>query len=352
MEHALHVASISSIICKELRLSVELANAISIGHDLGHAPFGHHGESVLNNLWNENIEGIIDPAKKKKYFWHEKNSLFMVDNIETVKDDKGFQNNLNLTYGVRDGIICHYGEKTVRNLKPRIDDIDLSKIIEPGTVSPFTWEGCVVRAADAIAYVGRDIEDAEMSEIIEKSQLDNLKTKINNQTSYNFDDISNGVVIHELILDLCKTSTPEAGISFSTDGNKLIKILIDFDYKKIYFNERVEMYKTYIDVVLKTIFNELGKCYDDDLVKCLLKLKKKNLPVFQEFRRWIERYNEPIDHRYTEDDYISGYETRNQVTPTYNITNEKEYKTALIHYISGFTDNFALSSFEDVISII
>jgi dGTPase len=68
MEHALHVASISSIICKELRLSVELANAISIGHDLGHAPFGHHGESVLNNLWNENIEGIIDPAKKKKLF--------------------------------------------------------------------------------------------------------------------------------------------------------------------------------------------------------------------------------------------------------------------------------------------
>lgn len=355
IEHALHVAAISSTICRELGLNIELANAIAIGHDLGHAPFGHHGESVLDDLWRKYIEkiSITIPKDKNLYFWHEKNSLFMADNIETVKDDKGFQSNLNLTYAVRDGFICHCGEQEIKNLVPRRKDdaIDLTTIKESGITSPYTWEGCVVRVADVISYLGRDIEDAEMSEIVDDSMLNELKNSINSSTKLNIDDLSNGVVIHKLTLDLCKASSPDTGLSFSEDGIQLIKLVRCFDYKSIYRYEKIKTYKRYITLVLETIFNELKEYYDSDFISCLFKLRKKTEPVYQEFIRWLERYHEPFNGKY-KDFYISGEKTRKNVKPVYNIRDEKDYMTAIIHYMSGFTDNFALSAYDDVKSII
>jgi len=355
IEHALHVASIASTICKKLGLNTELVNAIAIGHDLGHAPFGHHGEWVLDDLWRENIEGLarkIEGKDKSIQFWHEKNSLFMVDKIETVKDYGGFQQNLNLTYAVRDGIICHCGENEVKELIPRgtIQNIDLNTIEEPGTTNPYTWEGCVVRVSDIISYLGRDIEDAEMSDIVNKRMLDDLKNNINRSTTYNLKDISNGVIIHILIGDLCKTSSPENGLSFSDDGIKLLRQVKKFDYKSIYRDNKIKTYKKYINLVLVTIFDELSQYYETDIVKCLLRMRKKTEPVFQEFIRWLERYHEPFDGKYK--DYISGFETRQKVKPVYLIKNKKDYMKAVIHYISGFTDNFAISCYNDVKSIV
>jgi len=353
MEHALHVAAISMTICKELGLNTELANAIAIGHDLGHAPFGHHGESVLDDLWRKNIEKINVKTENEKnlYFWHEKNSLFMADSIETVKDDKGFQSNLNLTYAVRDGIICHCGEHEVKNLIPREKDFDLTKITEPGITNPYTWEGCVVRVSDIISYLGRDIEDAEMSDIVDDMMLNELKDTINKKTKFDLADLSNGVVIHKLILDLCKASHPKKGLSFSEDGIQLINIIKNFDYKSIYRDEKIGTNKKFISLVLETIFNELKEYYDKNIVYCLLKLQKKQASVYQEFVRWLERYHEPFNGEY-ENKYISGEKTRKNIRPIYNIKEEKDYMRAIIHYMSGFTDNFALSAYDDVKSII
>ena len=101
MEHVQHVESVSCTIAKYLGLNVDLTRAIAMGHDLGHAPFGHEGEVELTAIRNE--YGFDD-------FWHERNSLRMVDNIELLQDNQKNYRNLNLTYAVRDGIISHCGE--------------------------------------------------------------------------------------------------------------------------------------------------------------------------------------------------------------------------------------------------
>lgn len=165
MEHVNHVLSVSYSIAKYLGLNTELTMAISIGHDIGHAPFGHDGERVLNNFTND---------KLKTRFWHEKNSLRFADFIETLPTQTDEEINLNLTYAVRDGIICHCGEVKSKPLFPRNDKIDLDLMSKPGQLPPYTWEGCVVKISDKISYLGRDIEDALRLKILNQSQINEL----------------------------------------------------------------------------------------------------------------------------------------------------------------------------------
>lgn len=123
-------------------------------HDLGHTPIGHEGEEILKEIVKEFSEDE---------FWHEKNSLRFVDKLETLPGPCGKEHNLLLTYAVRDGIISHCGEVDNAHddpIKPRMANIPLENIIMPNQYQPFTWEGCIVKVADKIAYLGRDIEDA------------------------------------------------------------------------------------------------------------------------------------------------------------------------------------------------
>ena len=110
MEHVGHVESVSATISKYLGLNEELTQAIAAGHDLGHAPFGHQGETVLKGLAKKHLG---------QDFWHEKNSLRFVDDIELLEDEYKKQKNLSLTYAVRDGIISHCGEVDENGLMPR-----------------------------------------------------------------------------------------------------------------------------------------------------------------------------------------------------------------------------------------
>ncbi len=122
IEHVAHVSSVSYTIAKRLGLNTELAMAIATGHDLGHPPFGHAGEKVIRKICESEL-GIS--------FWHECNSLYFVDNIETLLNDHGKHENLKLTYAVRDGIIPHCGEVDENSIFPRNEVIDLSEIKEP-----------------------------------------------------------------------------------------------------------------------------------------------------------------------------------------------------------------------------
>ena len=352
LEHALHVASIATTICKQLGLNDELANAIALGHDLGHAPFGHYGEYVLDDIWREYIENL--PRKNKgdacNYFWHEKHSLRVVDKIETVKDCEGYQQNLNLTYAVRDGIICHCGEVEFKPIFPRADFIRLEEITCRAKYQPYTWEGCIVKVSDVISYLGRDIEDAEMSEIINDSDLDELKKTVNQSSDLQLKDMSNSVVIHELIRDLCKESAPQKGIKFSRDGLELHNKVRDFDNEKIYRDDEIETYKKYIDLMLTTIFKELKKEYDTDFVKCIKKMKQKDEMVYQEFVKWLERYHKGFNGVYKE--YIYSEKAIKRVGKIYDIKNEREFLIAIMDYMAGFTDNYAIRCFNDIVSII
>ena len=151
IEHVNLVESISYTLAHYLGLNEELTRAIAVSHDLGHAPFGHKGEKVLNEICKRDLNTS---------FWHEKNGLYFVDNIELLEDYEGYKQNLNLTYGVRDGIVSHCGEINENSVFPRNDFIDLSHYEYPNQFAPYTWEACVVKIADKISYIGRDIEDA------------------------------------------------------------------------------------------------------------------------------------------------------------------------------------------------
>ena len=141
MEHVLHVESVSGVIAESLGLSTHLTRAIAMGHDLGHAPFGHQGEQVLNRISLDTL-GVR--------FWHEQNGLHFVEDIELLEDPWRVEHNLDLTYAVRDGILSHCGEVDESSIRPRTEYIDLSDFDSPGAYQSATWEGCVVKLADKI----------------------------------------------------------------------------------------------------------------------------------------------------------------------------------------------------------
>lgn len=334
MEHVAHVESISYTISKELGLNSELTKAISIGHDLGHAPFGHQGEVVLQQLSTESLNNK---------FWHEKNGLRVVDKLDLLQDNKGNFINLNLTYAVRDGIICHCGEVDENSIFPRSDKIDLNQINDPGEIQPFTWEECVVKVSDKIAYLGRDIEDALLLNIIKQKDLEELYKlgKIHGQITVN-----TSVIIHELMNDLVKNSSINNGICFSEDKLNFINTIKQFNYEKIYNNKKLDYYKQYAKLVLNSIFEELMKYYDaDNTVLNLSKDMNESQGILvKDFKDWLEKYC---------DTYILE---NNNIKSIYK--NEKIYKKldskhiyieAIIDFISGMTDSYAIKCFEGLI---
>ena len=137
----------------------ELTKAIATAHDIGNSPFGHQGEKIISELSKDFIQ---------KPFWHEKNGLEFVDKVELLETPEGKIQPLDLTYGVRDGIISHCGEINENGLKPRTKYIDLYEYEHPNQYAPYTWEGCVVKIADKLSYLGRDIEDAITLGILDK----------------------------------------------------------------------------------------------------------------------------------------------------------------------------------------
>ena len=185
---------------------------------MGHAPFGHQGEMVINDL-NEEYIG--------EKFWHEKNGLRFVEEIELLEDNYKKYKNLDLTYAVRDGIISHCGEVDENGLMPRSGLIDLADFKMPGQYQPATWEGCVAKISDKIAYIGRDIEDAiNLGFLSKTTQNDLLKmARINDENVLN-----TTVIMHNLISDICENSTPEKGICLSSRFLEQINSLKDFNY--------------------------------------------------------------------------------------------------------------------------
>ena len=236
IEHVNHVASVSYSIANYLGLNHELTSAIALGHDIGHAPFGHDGESVLRTITKEKIG---------ESFWHEKNSLHFADNLETLPDLYGKQQNLILTYAVRDGIISHCGEVEEQAISPRNEYIELEQIEKPNQYAPYTWEGCVVKIADKISYLGRDIEDALTLKILNRDQLKELKDILDKTVKVRLRAINNTALMHNFIINLCQMSNPDNGIRFSDEYLKLINAIKDFNYKNIYLHPRLNYFLSY-----------------------------------------------------------------------------------------------------------
>lgn len=318
IEHVTHVESISYTIAKNLGLNTELTKAIAVAHDVGHSPFGHEGEKILSEISNRDL-GIS--------FWHEKNGLELVDNIELLEDTERFKQNLDLTYAVRDGIISHCGEIYENCLKPREEFIDLNDYKFPNQYAPYTWEGCVVKISDKISYLCRDIEDA-------------ITLKIFKDIPGEEDIINNTNLINNLIYDLCENSSPEKGLCLSENALNLMNRIKAFNYKYIYASNRIKPSTRYFRVVINEIYNLLKSMYDGQNTLNKLNDVSDIYPnLCKGFINFITDYYD-FDNR-------ENLRLKNKVL--FSIDNEKDFYKAIIYYISGMTDNFAIEIYNEII---
>ncbi|MCX8059411.1 MAG: HD domain-containing protein [Spirochaetes bacterium] len=315
IEHVLHVATISATICRALNLDSDLAWAISVGHDLGHAPFGHVGEEIISKI------------TKIKPFHHEHYSLYLVDNL--INYGKG----LNLTYAVRDGIAKHCGEKFEKFIEPdfeifRKKDGFEPKIIDPSEIKdlnhyPATYEGCVVWMSDKIAYVGRDLEDALQLKIIKESQIpDIIKKELG---------IKNNEIIDKFVNDIINTSKKEGKISFSDKMFDLFLKLKNFNYNFIYKSKILNDYFNYFERVLKILFEYLCEIFDkykNNYDK--YKTETNFLAIrFGDFIRKMETF-------YSSGKHLTFYDNKHtNIAP-------------VVDYITGMTDDYALECIYEI----
>lgn len=327
MEHVNHVDSISYTIANTLGLNIELTKAIAIGHDLGHAPFGHQGERILSEI-------------SKKYigesFWHERNGVNIVDNIELLENHNSDLENMNLTYAVRDGIISHCGEIDENCVRPRENFIDLNDYTYPNQYSPYTWEGCVVKISDKISYIIRDIEDAIYLHIID-NHLDELYSLLKYDKSKK---INNSNIINTLIYDICYNSSPETGLCFSSENLNLLNDIKKFNYEHIYFNKHLQYPFAYFKLVINQIFDVLFDCFDGNNTLTKLEELKTFYPILaSSFIDWIKKYWNLTDR--------SNSCLNNKII--FDMSSNIDFCKAIIYYVSGMTDNFAINCYNEII---
>lgn len=337
MEHVAHVESVSNTIAKYLGLNDELTRAIAFGHDLGHAPFGHQGESVLCSLSKEYL-GVP--------FWHEQNGLRMVDGVELLEDDYRALRNLNLTYAVRDGIISHCGEIDQNGLRPRSELIDLSQFSSAGQYQPATWEGCVVKAADKIAYVGRDIEDALSLGFLDGGALEKLRSMARDSDGK---AVNTTVIMHGLITDVCENSSPESGITLSPRAFERLKEIKNFNNDYIYRNPRFKAFEEYSSLVLNRLFKTLYGYYTPQYALNNVIEDEKFYPVLcSSFAQWLAKY---CDGEIIKDVQLKELSERCKNKKIYgSLDNQQIYARAVIDFLSGMTDAFAIKVFGELLS--
>ncbi len=324
MEHVVHVESIAYSIAKHMGLNTELTRAIATAHDIGHSPFGHAGEKILSKISMNDIG---------ERFWHEKNGLDMVDKIELLEDPEGYKQNLNLTYAVRDGIISHCGEIDENKLKPRDEFIDLNTYKEPNQFAPYTWEGCVVKLADKISYLGRDIADAVSLGILE-GHLRELYELLNYDSNK---VINNTVLINTLTYDLCENSNIDDGLCFSEETFKLINDVKKFNYNNIYLSDKQIASTKYFEIIINALYDTLKESY-----KNREKIERIYPELIEDFYSWLKDYSdiEINDNKARE-------KNKNEII--FELNKEIDYYKAIIYYISGMTDNYAIKMYNKII---
>ncbi len=337
MEHVSHVESVATTISKSLGLNTDLTRAIAMGHDLGHAPFGHQGERRLDKISRKHLGTS---------FFHEKNGLRFADHIELLEDDYRFWRNMNLTYAVRDGIISHCGEVDENGIRPRENLIDLADFTEVGQYQPAPWEGCVVKISDKIAYLGRDIEDALRLHFLEESDLAELSElcRVNSSKA-----INTTALIHGMIYDICRHSSPEAGIALSEDGAHLMNTVKAFNIRAIYRNPKLEPFIKYSDLVIEEIFNLLLGIFDGENTISALQKKAREYPeTCGAFASWLTKYCVMPESLFDDTAENTLKCANEKIYGT--LDDEKIYIQAIIDYISGMTDTYAIKCFNELIT--
>lgn len=248
----LHVQFLSKIardVGRFLGLNEDLIEAIALGHDIGHAPFGHDGERYLSDMClRHGIGG----------FQHNVQSVRFLDRIE--RKGRGW----NLSLQVLDGILCHNGEIHEQSLRPQpgktfadLDrEMELKNNDPSANLTPMTLEGCVVRLADTISYIGRDIEDAIRLNLISRDEIPlNCATLLGT---------TNGAIVYNLVEDVIKNSMERDGVGFSRKVSETLRELKSFNYERIYQNPKIKGEVGKIGRLVETLFELYLEDFDKE----------------------------------------------------------------------------------------
>jgi len=281
--HVQLVSKISRTIGRFLGLNEDLIEAIALGHDIGHTPFGHDGERILSALCRQHGIG---------YFLHNVQSVQFLDRVE--RKGKGW----NLCLQTLDGILCHDGEIHNQLLIPdehkTFDSFEkelIRKKAEPEMeLVPMTLEGCVVRMADTIGYIGRDIEDAIRLNMIRRSELPADAVRVLGDT--------NGTIVFNLVTDVIQNSYEKGHVALSPEVSDAVKKLKDFNLERIYLNANI---KKNIEKI-QTLFEMLFDRYVNDIAT-----QNRSSVIFSGF---LSDISEAYLERHTDEeivrDFISG----------------------------------------------
>ncbi len=245
--HVQLVSKIARTVGRFLMLNEDLIEAIALGHDIGHTPFGHDGERILSEICQSVGIGA---------FHHNVQSVQFLDKVE--RKGRGW----NLCLQTLDGIMCHDGEVHNQTLNPirkktfkKLDHEAEAKKHQPGKeLIPMTLEGCIVRMADTIGYIGRDFEDAIRLGMIQRQDLPAGVKKLLGDT--------NGTIVYNLVTDVIQNSFESNRIAFSPEVADVLKRFKAFNLERIYMNPSV---KTHL-VTIKHLFEFLFEKSLQDLV--------------------------------------------------------------------------------------
>ena len=294
--HVQLVSRVARTIGRHLGLNEDLIEAASLGHDIGHVPFGHDGERFLSKLTQANGAG---------HFHHNLQSIQFLDKIE--RKGSGW----NLTLQTMDAIICHNGEIHSERLAPESARTfeELDQIIHTMTylkaedIMPMTLEGCVVRMADTISYIGRDLEDAIRLGLVKRDEIPANCKKILGQT--------NGTIVFNLVTDLISSSIDQPYIGFSQPVSSALKELKAFNYRHIYKNPVIKEHLTSIEDIFDHLFNTFLES---------LEKQDETSVIFTEFLNGMSHnYRKLHTHAQIVRDFISG------MTDTYFIRQAPEH---------------------------
>jgi len=285
--HVQIVSKVARTIGRFLGLNEDLIEAVSLGHDIGHVPFGHEGETYLSGLCR--LSGI-------GHFHHNVQSVRFLDRVE--KKGMGW----NLCLQTLDGILCHDGETHNHRLEPKKEktfstlDRDMLEITSgiPITILPMTLEGCVVRISDTISYIGRDIEDGIRLGLIKRRDLPPECVRLLGDT--------NGTIVYRLVTDLIRNSTDKPFIAFSSEISDALLQLKQFNYEHIYLNRKIKVNSG----VIRQMFEYMFETFLNDLEK-----QNHSSVIFSGFLKDMsESYLESSTHAEIVRDFIAGMTDR------------------------------------------
>lgn len=289
ISHVQMVSKIARTIGRALKLNEDLIEAASLGHDLGHVPFGHEGERILNEISIKHNQG------------------FFAHNVQSVRTLMEIENNgigNNITLQVLDAILCHNGEmiQNIYHPQNKTKEMFLTEYNESyknkeilKKIKPMTLEGCVVRISDVVAYIGKDIEDAIRLNIIKKETIPQNIISTLGET--------NSEIVNTIVNDIIQNSLNKNYIKLSKKVFNALHELIEFNYKNIYQKANTQ--------------KELEE----------YKLK---------FNRLFDLYLEHVTQKKTNEDIYTLY--LNDMNNSY-IKNNTPQRIA-IDYLAGMTDNF------------